>query len=159
VNISKEELSALIERVRGLKGPDREVNAAICIALQYGGPNSEDATNVRTDPDWDDGDLVFEIGNEDYCNPIPDLTGSIDAIRALTDRLLDGNNGRPLLYGRTSEWAAMALPEHQYTETLNFAVGEAPALKMLTVSERAETECAAALLALLLSLQSQEPTP
>lgn len=148
MTLSKEELSALIERVRGLKGADRDVDAAMAKIAGWH-PNGYGCKMPDDVPAYWYSDAFG----------LPSYTGSIYAIRALTDRLLDGNNGRPLLYGRTSEWAAMALPEHQYTETLNFAVGEAPALKMLTVSERAETECAAALLALLLSLQSQEPTP
>lgn len=79
----------LFERLSALEGPDREVDAAICVALQYGGGNSEGATNVRTDPDWE-GDLLFEIGTEDCCNPIPELTGSVDAAIALVKRLRPG---------------------------------------------------------------------
>jgi len=86
-------LSALIERVERLDGPDQSLDAEICIELQYGGINSEGACNVRTDPDWE-GDLLFEIeGDEhpDCCNPIPALTASIDAAVALVDRVLPGH--------------------------------------------------------------------
>lgn len=83
-------LKELIERVEALTDQGREVDAEICITIQYGGPNSEGATNVRIDPDWEDGDLVFEIGNEDCCNPIPRLTSSIDAALAFSERVLPG---------------------------------------------------------------------
>lgn len=81
--------SDLIAKLEELDGPDPEVDAEICIALQYGGKSSEGATNVRTDPDWD-GVLLFEIGNEDCCSPIPELTASIDAASALVERVLPG---------------------------------------------------------------------
>jgi hypothetical protein len=145
MTLSKGELSGLVERVRGLKGPDREVNAAICIALQYGGPNSEDATNVRTDPDWDDGDLVFEIGNEDCCNPIPDLTGSADAALALVERVQPGWK-RSLFEKRGGGWVSRISSPRWET----YSSGEDTPLPAAPI---------ALTLALLLSLQSQEPTP
>jgi hypothetical protein len=82
-------MTDLITRLSTLDAPDRKVDAEICILFQYGGLNSEGATNVRTDPDWD-GDLLFEIGNEACCNPIPKLTASVDAAIALAERVLPG---------------------------------------------------------------------
>lgn len=82
-------LSTLIAKVEALTGPSREVDARVCIAIQYGGVNSEGATNVRTDEDWD-GDLLFEIGAVECCNPIPPLSASIDAVVALIERELPG---------------------------------------------------------------------
>ncbi len=84
------DLDGLIEKIEGLDGPDRDVDAEICIALQYGGENSEGASNVRTDPDWE-GDLIFEIEGDtqpECCNPIPALTSSLDAAIALVERVL-----------------------------------------------------------------------
>lgn len=63
----------LTDRLSKLKGPSRDVDAEICILFQYGGENSEGATNVRTDPEWDDDDLIFEIDDEGGCNRIPSL--------------------------------------------------------------------------------------
>ena len=50
----------LLSRLQGRTGPDREVDALICVALQYGGPNSEGAANVRRDPDWDEDDVIYD---------------------------------------------------------------------------------------------------
>ena len=80
----------LLSRLQGLTGPDREVDALICVALQYGGPNSEGAANVRRDPDWDEDDVIFEVGSEACCNRIPELTSSLDATVALCERFLPG---------------------------------------------------------------------
>ncbi|MCX2696668.1 hypothetical protein [Ochrobactrum chromiisoli] len=85
----------LIDRLSKLDGPDREVDAEICILFQYGGKNSEGATNVRIDPDWCDDDLLFEIDGDPCCNPIPEVTASIDACIALAERVLP--NERPYL--------------------------------------------------------------
>jgi len=80
----------LIDRLSKLDGPDRGLDAEICILLQYGGENSEGAVNVRTDPEWDDNDLLFEINEEGCCNPIPELTDSVDAAIALSESVLPG---------------------------------------------------------------------
>jgi hypothetical protein len=84
------DLSSIIARVEGGEGADRELDAAACVALNYGGTNSEGAENVRLEPDdWPD-DLVFEANGEECCNPIPDLTTSLDAVIALCERVLPG---------------------------------------------------------------------
>jgi hypothetical protein len=78
----------LIDRLSKLDGPDREVDAEICILLQYGGKNSEGALNVRTDPEWgDDDDLLYELDGDPCCAQIPKLTASVDAAIALARRL------------------------------------------------------------------------
>lgn len=84
------ELKDLIARVEALNGADREVDAAICVTTQYGGLNSEGATNVRVDLEWGENELIFEIGEEECCNPIPNLTSSIDAALAFAERELPG---------------------------------------------------------------------
>lgn len=83
----------LLSRLQGLTAPDREVDALICVALQYGGPNSEGATNVRRDSDWDEDDLIFEVNGEPSCTRIPELTASLDATVALCERVLPGWDG------------------------------------------------------------------
>lgn len=82
-----QQTSVLVERLSAATAGSRELDAAICIALQYGGPNSEGATDVRTDPEWE-GDLIYEIGDEECCNRIPALTTSLDAALALAERVL-----------------------------------------------------------------------
>ena len=83
------DIKALIERLEAAKGADMALDAAICVLAQYGGQNSDGATNVRTDPDWE-GDLLFEVGAEECCNPIPDITASLDAAVAFAERVLPG---------------------------------------------------------------------
>ncbi|MCX2699353.1 hypothetical protein [Ochrobactrum chromiisoli] len=81
----------LIDRLSKLDGPDREVDAEICILFQYGGKNSEGALNVRTDPEWgDDDDLLYELDGDPCCAQIPKLTASVDAALALAERVLPG---------------------------------------------------------------------
>lgn len=82
------DMQELIARLEaGEVGPD--LDASICVLLQYGGPNSNGATNVRTDGDWE-GDLLFEHGSDECCNPIPAVTTSLDAALALAERVLPG---------------------------------------------------------------------
>ncbi|MCX2697870.1 hypothetical protein [Ochrobactrum chromiisoli] len=81
----------LIDRLSKLDGPDREVDAEICILFQYGGKNSEGALNVRTDPEWgDDDDLLYELDGDPCCAQIPKLTASVDAALALAERVFPG---------------------------------------------------------------------
>lgn len=81
--------ASLIERLEAATEGSQDIDAEICIALQYGGLNSEDGQNVRTDPDWE-GDLLYEIGAEECCCPIPPVTTSLDAALALAERVLPG---------------------------------------------------------------------
>jgi hypothetical protein len=57
-------MTDLIKRLEEAEAGNRKLDAAICIALQYGGLNSEGAQNVRTDDEWE-GDLLYEIGEEE----------------------------------------------------------------------------------------------
>lgn len=84
-------MSDLIKRLQEVEAGSRELDAEICVALRYGGENSSGAENVRTDPDWE-GDLLFEIGTEACCNPLPRLTTSLDAIVALIGEKLPGRD-------------------------------------------------------------------
>lgn len=79
----------VIERVEKATGPDEALDADICIALQYGGENSEGAKNVRAHEDWP-GDILFEIDEEECCNKTPALTASIDAALALMGKHFPG---------------------------------------------------------------------
>lgn len=83
------DIKALIERLEAADGPDMALDADICVAAQYGGKSSVGATNVRTDPDRE-GDLLFEVGAEECCNPIPALTASLDAAVAFKEQVLPG---------------------------------------------------------------------
>jgi len=82
-------MDSLIKRLQEAEAGSEQLDAAICVALQYGGANSDGAQNVRTDPDWS-GDLLFEVNSDDCCNPIPKLTTSLDAIVALIGEKLPG---------------------------------------------------------------------
>ena len=135
-------LSELIERVEKLDGPDEAVDAEICVALQYGGKNSEHAANVRTDPDWN-GDLLFEIGNMDCCNPIPELTASLDAAIALTERVLPGwfwRAGRTSLFPKGWAYVSRTHPSHcDRKDEASSSDGKAasPAIALLLATLRA----------------------
>ncbi len=76
------DLEELAAQCEAATGPSRALDTAVCVALQYGGENSEGAIDVRPDPD-DDGWLIFEIGTEGGCNQTPPVTASIDAAMML----------------------------------------------------------------------------
>jgi hypothetical protein len=79
-------MTDLLARLEVAEAGSRELDAEICIALQYGGLNSEGGTNIRTDDEWE-GDLLYEIGAEECCCPIPEVTTSLDAALALAKRV------------------------------------------------------------------------
>lgn len=85
--IAADKVDELIERIEKADGPDQAIDTDICLAMDYGGENSVGATNVRVEADWD-GDLLFEIDGEECCNPVPELTSSLDAAVALAERVL-----------------------------------------------------------------------
>lgn len=139
-------MDSLIKRLQDAESGARELDAEICVLLQYGGENSSDAQNVRVDPeDEQDGWLIFEIGAEECCNPVPKLTRSLDAIVALIGEKIPGAHWRthwidfrdPVM---PPAWAAAGPP----------GAGE---------QAWAQTPPLALCIALLLALQSQEPTP
>jgi hypothetical protein len=75
-------LLELADRCEQATVADRELDGAICVALQFGGENSEGAANVRLevgDAEW----LEFEIGEEACCNKVPELTASLDSAMSL----------------------------------------------------------------------------
>jgi len=81
----------LIDRLSKLDAPDREVDAEICIALQY--VNQKGATNIRRDPydeEFKDEWLDFEVDGELWTEKTPELTASVDAAIALAARVLPG---------------------------------------------------------------------
>lgn len=114
----------LLSRLQGLTAPDREADALICVALQYGGPNSEGAANVRRDPDWDEDDVIFEVGSEACCNRIPELTASLDATVALCERVLPGYDW---IVGHTNG----GLTIHAQVGQNEMVFGETPAIALL----------------------------
>lgn len=116
--LSKEELSGLVERVRGLKGPDREVDRLIFDTLLGGLFWPENRDFFTRDHTW---------------TAVPkEFTGSADAALALAERKL-GDEWYAVLLDALREFGGAGVlgPDHLPRFIL---------------------------LALLLSLQSQEPT-
>ena len=74
-------LPALIEKLRGLKGPDREVDAEIIRALY---PDIGECAPLC------DGDEPIFWHEPYYKQPCPRLTASLDAVTALIERDLPG---------------------------------------------------------------------
>lgn len=72
-------LAELIARVEGLKGPDREVDAHVAVAI-YGGARIDDGGKY---PGWWFTDLTEHL-------KAPRYTASIDAVVALIERELPG---------------------------------------------------------------------
>ncbi|KAB2680372.1 hypothetical protein [Brucella pseudintermedia] len=83
-------MTDLITRLSKLDAPDREVDAEICIALQY--VTQKGATNIRrdTDEEFKDEWLDFEVDGELWTEKTPKLTASVDATIALAERVLPG---------------------------------------------------------------------
>ncbi len=128
--------SDLITRLSKLDGPDREVDAEICILFQYGGENSEGAMNVRTDPEWDDNDLLFEINEEGCCNPLPELTASVEAVIALAERLFPNEQVRidRIAFEGKCQWRTSLTGKHvSYSSDLVIAL-------LITVLRAKESE-------------------
>lgn len=88
--------SALIERVRGLTGPDREVDCEICLTLNYvSALGAEDGPPIdlrRADDesDWLDYELIENGRMVEYTDPAAELTASVDAALGLAERVLPG---------------------------------------------------------------------
>jgi len=85
-------LQSLITRVEAGSGSDRQLDADICVALQWIGIPQSDYIpaigNMREDePGW----LIFDEGDDaDNVTTTPNLTSSLDAIRALFKARLEG---------------------------------------------------------------------
>lgn len=84
-------ITDLITRVEQGSGSDRQLDADICVALQWIGvayDSAEPVKNVREDePGW----LIFDEGDDTgIVTRTPHLTSSLDAIRALFKARLDG---------------------------------------------------------------------
>lgn len=85
-------LDELIERVEKLTGPDRELDADLCIALGYIG-YADEPLNLRRE-DGNTGWLDYEVmeGGKliDCTDQPPPLTASTDSALALRERALPG---------------------------------------------------------------------
>lgn len=84
-------MTNLITRLSKLDAPDREVDAEICIALQY--VTQKGAINIRRDPydeEFKDEWLDFEVDGELWTEKTPELTASVDAAIELAERVLPG---------------------------------------------------------------------
>lgn len=80
-------LSELLKRIEMAAGPDWDLDATICIALQYVSPFAPGATNVKLDevePDW----LLYEYEGTECTDCIPSLTASLDAVVDLVQQIL-----------------------------------------------------------------------
>lgn len=81
----------LIERVTRATGPDRDLDVALCLALNYIA-YTPSPLNLRLSEDddakWLDYELVEDGKMVDCSDKAPELTGSIDATLALLDRRL-----------------------------------------------------------------------
>lgn len=132
--------SGLIERLEAAEFGSAELDAEICVLFRYGGENSEDATNVRTDPEWE-GDLLFEVGADECCNPIPSLTTSLDAALALAERVLGRAFRLGLIQQPDGTWEAATLWSDEEQDDRDVAFGHAPtpALALCIAILRAKT--------------------
>lgn len=126
---SKEEIAALVERVRGLKGPDAAVDAELYATI--GGAPHTALAGERTVP------LVRKGDPSDW----PAYTGSVDAARDLV--LRERPNAMMRVYDNPDDGSVCA----DIVDGLVYA------------KAAHDTWPIALTLALLLSLQSQEPTP
>lgn len=89
------DLAGLIERVEKATGPDRELDAAVCVTLNYvAAVDDAEPQNLRVaedDPEWLDYELVNADGSDDPCTDgVTPLTASIDGAHALVERKLPG---------------------------------------------------------------------
>lgn len=133
MTFSKEELSGLVERVRGLNGPDREVDWRIADATNH--PSFE----KRFEHMWPPFGPKSKLDRD-----IPAYTASVDAALALVERVHPWN---PWMEIKGCQPRKDGTPGALWIVTMD-GVAEC----------RAPTLPLAILLALLLSLQSQEPT-
>ncbi|MCW5720758.1 MAG: hypothetical protein KIS86_06410 [Devosia sp.] len=155
---SKEEISALVERVSGLKGPDREVDIEI---LRLVDPSHFVFTHnpAAVTLDWTDTGSAWKanFSGSGYFSsePVPKWSGSTDAALALVERVQPGAKVGidPVFFNETETVlmdAIICIPH--WTEWTPISSGWI---------ERYEARHShlplAIILALLLSLQSQEP--
>jgi hypothetical protein len=143
---------ALIERLEKAEAGSQEIDAEICVALQYGGLNSEGGQNIRTDADWE-GDLIYEIGAEECCCPIPAVTTSLDAALALAERVCpdmrwsavpNGYGGCtfgfhvPRGWGNNEQWGSGRTPALAACIAILKAVAAQPAATQVGTDEQSE---------------------
>lgn len=95
-------IDELIERVEKGEGADRELDALICVALQWIGPKRPDGLHdgtiqnlrIAEDPSWPDEpweDLNFEDAQgEAWTETTPAVVTSLDAVLALIEEKLPG---------------------------------------------------------------------
>ena len=85
----------IIASLEAATGPDREIDAEICVALGYVcHAGTGVVTNIRAADDGeapDPEDLYYAVDGVDDCiERTPCLTGSLDAVIALVERMLPG---------------------------------------------------------------------
>lgn len=129
-------MTDLITRLSKLDAPDREVDAEICIALQY--VTQKGATNIRrdTDEEFKDEWLDFEVDGELWTEKTPELTASVDAAIALAERVLPGW-GFFLRSDKDGHNCGMVYPVHNFV-TPGTASGSTAAISMCIALLRAK---------------------
>lgn len=84
----------LYNKVVNATGADREIDAALCITLNYAPWIDGDALNLRISDDDHGGWLDYEVDEDgkliDCTDTAPNLTSSVDAVLALIERELPG---------------------------------------------------------------------
>lgn len=86
-------LPAILERLKAATGPDREIDAAITVALCSPIRLSDETVHLRIprkDDDCASGTYWYVARSGMSLRTSESITGSLDAIRALTERLLPG---------------------------------------------------------------------
>lgn len=155
MTLSKEELSALIERVRGLKGADRYTDCHLWVLAQGGDARMRVCDSSTKDFVRERGIDGFWVRGVVPFRSVPHYTGSVDAALALVERVRPGFSLR------------MATPDTTVIERNPMGRAAAELVPNLhsddawqvgIKSASGATLPLATLLALLLSLQSQDPT-
>ncbi|WEJ60188.1 hypothetical protein [Devosia sp. FJ2-5-3] len=146
MNPSKEEIAALVERVRGLKGADREVDVLIWLATTEGATRK--ATTVSSALGLWDPYVIDETRDASgRLIDAPQFTASVDAALALLERVQPGWGVETTTPAGGGKASCRIYPGSSLAANAS-----------RTAFGSASTIQNAILLALLLSLQSQEPT-
>lgn len=146
------DLSQLLEKVRTAEAGSRELDAEIEVQARRFRAYAVGLTD-ETRAKW------IAVNDGIVCDPhtsysAPHLTTSLDAIVALIERELSGENDGPLLYARAGYWNDSAEDGRPYLQTFSIATS-APTV-LTDFEESGATEPLALCAALLSALISKE---